>query len=85
MGVNTIREWIHLEDIVLNNKLLDDTQREITIAHLGNILGRTYDEVADTYDILSSNENPDRFFQIIYWLGKLAMNEASPEKKDNYL
>ena len=81
MGVNTIREWIHLEDIVLNNKLLDDTQREITIAHLGNILGRTYDEVADTYDILSSNENPDRFFQIIYWLGKLAMNEGLHQRK----
>ena len=80
-GDNVTREWVHLEDIVLNNKSLADHEREVTIAHLGNILGRTYDEVVDAYKSFSSTENPDRFFQIIYWMGKLAINESCHQKK----
>ena len=40
-GENFTREWIHLEDIVIHNKELTDKDREIAIAHLGNVLGRT--------------------------------------------
>ena len=75
------REWKNLEEVVLNNKSLNDKEKEITKVHLGNILGRTYDEVADAYKAFSSSENPDRFFQIIYWLGKLAINESCHQKK----
>jgi hypothetical protein len=80
-GENVTREWAHLEDVVLNNKELTEKEREVTLAHLGNILGRTFDEVSDTYKSLSSEKNPDRFFQIIYWLGKLAINESCHQKK----
>ena len=78
---SVIREWSHLEDIVLNNKTLSDEEREVTIAHLGNVLGRTYDEVVTAYQSFTSTENPDRFFQLIYWLGKLAINESCHQKK----
>ena len=78
---SVIREWSHLEDIVLNNKTLSDKEREVTIAHLGNVLGRTYDEVVTAYQSFTSAENPDRFFQLIYWLGKLAINEACHQQK----
>lgn len=78
---NVTREWQHLEEIVLNNKTLTDKEREITIAHLGNILGRTYDQVVGAYKSFTSDSNPDRFFQIIYWLGKLAINESCHQKK----
>lgn len=80
-GENVTREWMHLEDVVLHNKPLTEQEREVIIAHLGNILGRTYDEVVDTYKSLSSESNPDRFFQLIYWLGKLAINESLYQKK----
>jgi hypothetical protein len=80
-GENVTREWAHLEDVVLNNRELTENEREVTIAHLGNILGRTFDEVVETYKSLSSEKNPDRFFQIIYWLGKLAINESCHQKK----
>ncbi|MFY0603989.1 MAG: hypothetical protein JXQ93_08565 [Flavobacteriaceae bacterium] len=76
-----IREWENLEDVVLHNKTLSDKEREVTIVHLGNILGRTYNEVASVYNNFSTEENPDRFFQIIYWLGKLAINEVCHVKK----
>ncbi len=75
------REWVNLEDVVLNNKKLTEKEREITTVHLGNILGRTYQEVANIYNTFSSEENPDRFFQIIYWLGKLAINETLDNNK----
>lgn len=80
-GENFTREWIHLEDIVIHNKELTDKDREIAIAHLGNVLGRTFDEVVETYKNLATKDNPDRFFHLIYWLGKLAINETCHQKK----
>lgn len=75
------REWKNLEEVVLHNKELSEKEREITKVHLANILGRTYDEVVEAYNSFSSSENPDRFFQIMYWLGKLAINESCHQKK----
>ncbi|WP_298781223.1 hypothetical protein [uncultured Polaribacter sp.] len=80
-GDNFIREWQHLEDVVLHQKELSAKEREILLVHLGNILGRTFDEVFSTYKILSTKANPDKFFQLIYWLGKLAINEVCENKK----
>jgi hypothetical protein len=74
-GNNTIREWRKLEDVVLHNKTLTNDDRDIILAHLASILGRTFEEAQKVYTILSVKNNPDRFFQIIYWLGKLAINE----------
>ena len=75
------REWKNLEEVVLHHKKISEEEREITKVHLANVLGRTYDEVADTYNAFSSTENPDRFFQIIYWLGKLAISESCHQQK----
>ena len=80
-GEDFIREWKHLEDVVINKKELSDKEREILLVHLGNILGRTFDEVFSTYKILATKTNPDKFFQLIYWLGKLAINEVCENKK----
>ena len=78
---NVTREWKNLEEVVLHQKKISEEEREITKVHLANVLGRTYDEVADTYNAFSSSENPDRFFQIIYWLGKLAISESCHQQK----
>ena len=78
---NVTREWKNLEEVVLHHKKISEEEREITKVHLANVLGRTYDEVADTYNAFSSTENPDRFFQIIYWLGKLAISESCHQQK----
>ncbi len=80
-GKGFIREWLHLEDIVLYNKTLTDEEKDVIVVHLGNILGRTYDEVYDAYNTFSSEDNPNRFFHLIYWLGKLAINEALFDEK----
>ena len=80
-GKACIREWENLRDIVLHNKSITKDEREVTIAHLGTILGRTYQEVSDIYSAFSSEKNPNRFFQLIYWLGQLAINETLENNK----
>ncbi|MDP6922356.1 MAG: hypothetical protein QGH06_05225, partial [Lutibacter sp.] len=74
-GKDTIREWKKLEDIVLHNRKLSKDDCDIALAHLGSILGRTFEEIKNTYQELGREDNPDRFFQIIYWLGHLAIEE----------
>jgi len=80
-GTDFIREWKYLEDIVVYNKKITDQEREVAIAHLSNILGRTFDEVLSIHKTFQSAENKDRFFHLIYWLGKLAINEVLDNKK----
>ncbi|MEE9406929.1 MAG: hypothetical protein V3V28_02520 [Polaribacter sp.] len=80
-GNDFVREWKHLEDIVLHHKKITASEKEVTLVHLGNILGRTFNEVSSIYATFSTEENPNRFFQLIYWLGKLAINEVVENKK----
>ena len=80
-GESFIREWTLLEEVVLYNKSLTAEEKDVIVVHLGNILGRTYDEVYDAYNTFASEKNPNRFFHLIYWLGKLAINETVLEQK----
>lgn len=77
----TIREWEHLEEVVINNKKLSDNEREVLITHLANILGRTFKEVKIIANSFSRKENPNKFFNCIFWMGKLALNETILNKK----
>ena len=72
---NTVREWEKLEEIVLHNKKILKDEREIMFAHVASILGRTFEEIQNVHALLSLENNPDRFFQIIFWLGHLAISE----------
>ncbi|MCF6180608.1 hypothetical protein [Lutibacter sp.] len=76
-----IREWLKLEEIVLYNKKLSHDERDIMLAYLATILGRSFSEVQETHTSLSEKNNPDRFFQIIYWLGYVAINEKTKNLK----
>jgi len=77
----TIREWNHLEDIVLHNKKLSSNERDVVLTHLANILGRTFKEVKKSADSFSQKGNPNKFFHCIYWMAKLALNETLLNKK----
>jgi hypothetical protein len=80
-GKDTIREWEKLEDVVLHNKKLTRDNRDIMLAHLASILGRTFEETLLVHVELGEKDNPDRFFQVIYWLGHLAINEQNHNLK----
>jgi len=77
----TIREWQKIENIVLSDKRLSGKQREIALTHLGSLLGRSFDEILKTYNELATEKNPERFIHIMYWLGKLTIDEVFENKK----
>ncbi len=74
-GDDTIREWKKLEEIVLHNKKIQNDERDIMLAHVASILGRTFEETLNAHKQLREKNNTDRFFQVIYWMGRLAINE----------
>ena len=69
------RDWLKLEQAIQQNKKLTLIEREKAISHASNILGRTFAEVIDIYDAFGTATSPDRFLHVIYWLGKLAIEE----------
>jgi len=75
------RDWKKLEQAVLSNKKLTLADKEKTISHTANILGRTFVEILDIYDAFGTIEKPDRFLHVIYWLGKLAIEEVVENNK----
>ena len=70
------REWQALEKVVLEHKKLKKAETERIIVYLSTLLGRTFEETKQAYEEFKEPDNPNRFFQLIYWLGKLALDEA---------
>ena len=75
------REWLNLEGVVLNDKKINKKEREILFTHLSNTLGRSFEEIQDADSNFATKSQPNRFFNIIYWMGKLALNEILEDKK----
>ena len=77
----TTRDWQKLEAAVLNKKKLTQKEREIAITHTANILGRTFKELSTVYNVFALPNKPERLLQIVYWLGKLAIEEVVDNSK----
>ena len=75
------RDWEKLQQVVLQNKKLTLVDREKAISHVSNILGRTFAEVKAIYNDFGTIEAPERFLHIVYWLGKLAIEEVVDNNK----
>jgi len=78
---NTIRDWIKLEKAVLSKNKLSQQEREVAITHTANILGRTFNELSAVYSKFALPDQPERLLHIIYWLGKLAIEEVINNNK----
>lgn len=70
----TIRDWQKLAEAVAKPKLTQ-ADREVAIIHTANILGRSFVEIYEVHEKLKTKKDPERFLKIIYWLGKLAIEE----------
>ena len=75
------RDWKKVEQAALQTKKLTQIEKEKAISHAANVLGRTFAEVLHIYDAFGNAEKPDRFLHIIYWLGKLAIEEVVENNK----
>jgi len=78
---HTSRDWLKLEEAINKKEELSLKERELVVAHLANILGRTFEEVMDIYSVFSHPLQPDRLFHVIYWIGKLAIQESKGGEK----
>jgi len=78
---NVTRDWEKLEKAIQSKKELTKAEREVTLTRTANILGRTFKEVSTIYEDFSCQENKERFLHIIYWLGKLAIEEYVEDNK----
>ncbi|WOD45037.1 DUF6909 family protein [Hwangdonia lutea] len=77
----TTRDWIKLEKAVTSAKKLTQPEREIAITHTANILGRTFNELTNVYSKFATPKQPERLLHIVYWLGKLAIEEKINNNK----
>jgi hypothetical protein len=75
-----IRDWEKLTQFIQGNKD-DNKQREVALIHTANILGRTFEEISEMNQKLAEEDNQDRFLKVIYWLGKLALEEHTTGDK----
>ena len=76
----TIRDWDKLEAVIKKTKL-NQSEREIAMIHTANVLGRSFAEIVEIYEKFATKKNPDRFLHIVYWLGKLAIEEEQTGSK----
>lgn len=77
----TTRDWIKLEKAVFTKGELSQKDREIAITHTANILGRTFIELTEAYSSFALPDRPDRLLHLVYWLGKLAIEEVVNNNK----
>ncbi len=76
----TIRDWGKLESAVKKAKL-SQAEKEVALIHTANILGRSFEEIMLVYEKFATKNNPERFLKVIYWLGKLAVEEEVTGEK----
>lgn len=75
------RDWKKIEVAAKKTEPLELEEKEIIMSHLSNVLGRSFSEVLDIYEKFAIPENQDRFLDVIYWLGKLAIEEDTDNDK----
>ncbi|RAV29593.1 DUF6909 family protein [Sinomicrobium soli] len=74
------RDWFKLEWAVQKGKL-SRAEREGALIHVASILGRTFEEALDAHKAFATKQMPERFLHIIYWMGKLAIEEERDNNK----
>jgi len=75
------RDWEKLEVAVTQSEKLTQAQREVALTHTASILGRTFHEISKLYPKFSTPEKPDRFLNVVWSLGRMAIREAVQNEK----
>lgn len=73
-------EWERLSKLISSDHEISVSDREIAFVYLSDLLGRSFEEVKNIHQQLSTKSNPDKLFNIIYGLGTLAAKEKSEEE-----
>lgn len=78
--VQMTREWTKMEKIVEGGVSITSRNREVAFSYLSTILGRTFQETERIFRRFESSSSYHGLFHVVYWLGKLALQEAMEEK-----
>lgn len=71
----TNRTWDKIEEAIFGKDKLSEKETEIVLTHLAQILGRTFEETKWAYQAFGDEGNPNRLLEVIYWMGKLSMQD----------
>ncbi|MCG8311352.1 MAG: hypothetical protein MI975_28450 [Cytophagales bacterium] len=71
--------WQKLEEIIEKSAIKEKFNKERGFAHLSVLIGRTYEETEEGYRKFENPGNNNSLFHIVYWLGKLAIQETTEE------
>ncbi len=74
------RDWEKIEAFA-KKETLSEKERNIAISHLAFVLGRSFQEVSDTYPKFATSNDPDKLIKFIYGLGNISLQEAILGKK----
>ena len=69
------RTWNIIEEVAKGEKKYSRKEKEVALIHLSSFLGRTFDETLNAYNSFGDDQNPDRLFKIIYWLGQVSLED----------
>ncbi|NJN27643.1 MAG: hypothetical protein HC819_17580 [Cyclobacteriaceae bacterium] len=72
--------WKKLEEIIALEDQEQEHSQEQGFAHLSVLMGRTYEETALGYRKFEKQSGANSLFHIVYWLGRLAIEEASTDQ-----
>lgn len=68
------RVWKIIEEVALGEKKFSRKEKEVALVHSA-LLGRPFDETLEAYNNFGDDDNPDRLFKIIYWLGQVSLED----------
>jgi hypothetical protein len=74
------RAWLMLEQLIHDMEAGKEVSSSVGFTYLSTIMGRTYDEIAAIYLRFEKAKGVNNFFSIIYWLGRLSMDEYFEQK-----
>ncbi|MNK43801.1 hypothetical protein D3C87_625180 [compost metagenome] len=69
------RIWKIIEEVAKGEKKHSRKEKEVALIHLSSFLGRTFDETLNAYNSFGDDNNPDRLFKIIYFLGQVSLTD----------
>lgn len=70
------RAWKMLQKILKKIENEEEFDLEIAMTYLSTLLGRSYQETAEAYHKFSKAKEVNDLFQIVYWMGKLSIEES---------
>jgi hypothetical protein len=69
------RAWLKLEALVTELNEGQEINKDAGFTYLNAILARPYDEVSKAFEKFQSSRDVNNLFSIVYWLGRLSMDE----------